>query len=67
MFDDSVAGVLGARCHTFCFTTPRREGLELKSSKFELLTGALLVQNVWKVPFRKFHMKQLVCLHHIVP
>ena len=33
MFDDS-AGVQGERCHMFCFTTPRREGLELNSSKF---------------------------------
>ena len=67
MFDDFVAGVLGARCHTFCFTTPLREGLEVNSSKFELLKWPLLVQNVWKVPIRKFHMKQLVSLHHVVP
>ena len=42
MFDDSAAGVLGARCHTFCFTTPLREGLELNSAKFELRTWPLL-------------------------
>ena len=38
MFDDCAEGVLGARCHVFCFTTPRREGLELNSATFELLT-----------------------------
>ena len=42
MFGDS-AGILGARGHMFCFTTPRREGLEVNSSKFELLTWPLLV------------------------
>ena len=64
MFDESAAGVLGARCHMFCFTTPRREGLELNSAKFELRTWPLLVQNAWKVRIGKFQMKQLVCLHH---
>ena len=66
MFDDSVAGVVGARCHMFCFTTPQREGLELNSSKFDLLIWPLLVQNAWKVPIGKFHVKQPVCLHHVV-
>ena len=63
MFDES-AGVLGARCHMFCFTIPRREGLGLGSATIGLLTWPLIVQNAWKVRIGKFHMKQLVCLHH---
>ena len=42
VFDES-AGVLGERCHMFCFTTPRDEGLELNSSKFQLLMWPLFV------------------------
>ena len=30
VFEES-AGVMGERCHMFCFTAPRREGLELNS------------------------------------
>ena len=33
VFEES-AGVMGELCHMSCFTTPRREGLELNSSKF---------------------------------
>ena len=38
LFFEESAGVMGERCHMFCFTTPRREDLELNSAKFELRT-----------------------------
>ena len=68
VFEESAAGVLRERCRMFCFTTPRPKGLELNSSKFELLTRALLVCRMCgKCHSESSILKQLVCLHHIVP
>ena len=61
-FEESV-GVLGERCRMFCFTTPRSEGLELNSSKFQLAhVASVCVQNVWKVPLGKFHVVNNLCV-----
>ena len=62
------AGVLGERCHMFCFTTPQGEGLELNSSKFQLPMCPLFVCRMCgKCHAESSIRKKPECLHHVVP